>query len=368
MLLDHDRPARRKRQRKFRFVFAAFLAVELFAVAEVYFRYAAPTPFYPLPSEIENQAWREQIHRPSQIPGLIYELRPNIGVRNRILPNLAIEIKTNSFGMRDREPLPAGQPHVFRIAAVGDSFAFGWGVETTAEIYTSLLEDDLNAARKPGAPQFDVLNFGVAGYNAIEEAAVIEHKAMLWNPDLIVIGYFLNDPELEQYQPARTIYLEPRWWQHSFALRAFRRVWYERLIIYHGGGNEFRYLHADGRDEWRSVLRAFGRVRDAAAERKIPAVVAIFPEPPLDSWENYQYTDLHAKVAAAAREFEFHPLDLLEAFRRYDAKSMRLAPDDNHTTPLGHRVAACEIFKKVVALERSRFPTPLPACPTLHGQ
>lgn len=362
MLIDHDRPARRNRARKFRFIFAAFLVVELFAVAEVFFRYIAPTPFYPLPSEIENQAWREQIHRPSETPGLIYELRPNIDVRNQILPNLAIEIKTNSFGMRDREPLPADAPNVYRIAVAGDSFTFGWGVETADQIYTSILEDELNAASKPGTPQFDVLNFGVAGYNSIEEAAVIEHKAMPWNPDLIVIGYFLNDPELEQYQPARTLYLEPRWWQYSFALRAFRRIWYERQIVNHGGGNEFRYLHADGRDEWRSVLRAFAHIREAAAKRKIPVIVAIFPEPPLVSWDNYQYGDLHAKVAAEARAFGFHPVDLLKAFQRHDAKQMRLAPEDNHTTPLGHQVAACELFKKIVQIEPRQFPSATSDC------
>ena len=253
--------------------------------------------------------------------------------------------------MRDREPLPAGAPNVYRIAVAGDSFTFGWGIESADQIYTSLLEDQLNAAAKPGAPQFDVLNFGVAGYNAIEEAAVIEHKAMPWNPNLIVIGYFLNDPELEQYQPARTLYLEPRWWQHSFALRAFRRIWYERQIANHGGGNEFRYLHADGRDEWRSVLSAFGRIRQAAAKRKIPVIVAIFPEPPLDSWSTYQYDDLHAKVAATANEFGFHPVDLLEPFRRYDARQLRLAPEDNHATPLGHKIAARELFKKIVEME-----------------
>lgn len=365
MLIDDHRAARRKRERKFRLVFAAFLAAELLAVAEVYFRYIAPTPFYPLPDEIENQAWRERIHRPSQTPGLIYELRPNIDVRNRILPNLTLEIKTNSFGMRDREPLPAAAPNVYRIAAAGDSFTFGWGVETTDGIYTSLLEDQLNAAGRPGAPQFDVLNFGVAGYNALEEAAVIEHKAMSWNPDLIVIGYFLNDPEIEQYQPTRTLYLEPRWWQYSFALRAFRRIWYERQIINHGGGNEFRYLHADGRDEWQSVLRAFAHIREAAGKRRIPVIVAIFPEPPLDSWDTYQYGDLHGKVAAEARAFGFHALDLLGSFRRHDARQLRLAPEDNHTTPLGHRVAACEIFKKVVALENTAFPSALPACKNL---
>jgi hypothetical protein len=119
MLIDQDRPQRRKRARKFRLIFAAFLAVELFAVSEGFFRYIAPTPFYPLPSEIENQAWREQIHRPSDTPGLIYELRPNIDVRNQILPNLAIEIKTNSFGMRDLEPLPADAHNVYRIAVAG---------------------------------------------------------------------------------------------------------------------------------------------------------------------------------------------------------------------------------------------------------
>ena len=61
--------------------------------------------------------------RPSADPEIVYELRPNIAGTF-----LGKPYRTNSHGMRDDElPLakPAGQ---LRIALVGDSLGFGWGV------------------------------------------------------------------------------------------------------------------------------------------------------------------------------------------------------------------------------------------------
>jgi hypothetical protein len=54
-----------------------------------------------------------------------------------------------------------------------------------------LLETDL-AAKQPNY-QIEVMNFGITGYGPNQYAAVIEHFAPIYRPDLIIIGLFAND-------------------------------------------------------------------------------------------------------------------------------------------------------------------------------
>ena len=65
---------------------------------------------------------------------MVYELKPGLDGRFQDQP-----LKTNSHGMRDRE-YPREKPDgVVRIAGLGDSVMFGWGVGQ-GEAYLDVLE------------------------------------------------------------------------------------------------------------------------------------------------------------------------------------------------------------------------------------
>ncbi len=86
-------------------------------------------------------------------------------------------VKTNSFNMRGREysmEKPAG---IKRIAVMGDSFVFGWGVENE-EVFTALLESRLKNT--------EVLNFGVSGYAAYQELERLKEEGLRFHPDLVL--------------------------------------------------------------------------------------------------------------------------------------------------------------------------------------
>jgi lysophospholipase L1-like esterase len=102
--------------------------------------------------------------------------------------------------MRDRERSLArtGAP---RIVVLGDSITFGSGVGPR-ERFTDQLETLLAAHR--GSP-VEVLNLGVGGYDTLQEVATLEDVGLRFTPDLVLVGYCVNDlgdnsPNLEYIQ------------------------------------------------------------------------------------------------------------------------------------------------------------------------
>lgn len=231
---------------------------------------------------------------------------------------------TNSYGMRDRERSMKKGEGVFRIATLGDSYTFGQGVESE-EAYPSVLEKLLNGSGS--GYQYEVLNFGVPGYSSRDEALVLRHKAMQWNPDLIIIGYVGNDPENDPIQPLHAYFHKPVWWQHSAVLRLIARAKNKLDIRYYGGGSYASYPH-NYPPKWRTVLDAFRDVREITSKKNIRVVVVISTLGP----------KIYEKVRGAAADFGFIPVGLIEAFSAYSRSETRLP--DTHPNKLGHRIAA----------------------------
>jgi hypothetical protein len=104
------------------------------------------------------------------------------------------DVAINSQGLRDYEYPLQKPPDVYRILLLGDSTTFGWGValsDTTAKI----LERELNAKHIPGYSRFEVLNSGVGNYDSVQEVTYYKTRGRDFHPDLVVLGYFINDPE-----------------------------------------------------------------------------------------------------------------------------------------------------------------------------
>jgi lysophospholipase L1-like esterase len=288
------------------------------------------------------------MHEASAIPGLTYDLAPN---HESIFPP-GVPVKTNSYGMRDRERTLQKPPGTVRIAAIGDSFAFGFGV-SAEETFASVLEGMLNESSRDAGGRYEVLNFGVSGYCSRDEALVVKYKAVAWNPDVVVVAYVLNDPETDPIQPLHYYFDKTLWWQYSHLFRLIARAnhnWEMRRL---GGGDYFRYLHAEGQPKWQSVVRAFQDIREASSSRGIKVMVVIFPEVTDKSWAStwakYPYPQIHKQVGDLAVKNGFGLLDLLGAYVGHVPRDLFRKGWDDHPNREGHRLAARAIYDKLLA-------------------
>ncbi len=83
-----------------------------------------------------------------------------------------------------------------RIVVLGDAIARGVFV-SPGETFCNKLEYLLNkAAEESRSPlRFEVMNFGVPGYNLEAEVEVLKQKALALEPDIVILNMFYNDNE-----------------------------------------------------------------------------------------------------------------------------------------------------------------------------
>jgi len=79
-----------------------------------------------------------------------------------------------------------------RIMGLGDSFGFGQGVGAE-EVYLEQLKKLLK--QKMPEKKIEVINRSKPGWNTIKEYQYFSSKGTLYDPDILVILYCLNDPE-----------------------------------------------------------------------------------------------------------------------------------------------------------------------------
>ena len=277
--------------------------------------------------------------RLSHDPILRYELAPGSPDGKTVI---------SRDGLRDREFSLAKPPGTFRIACIGDSITFGFGLDA-ADSYPKRLEHLLNAYGATSNRHFEVLNFGVPGYNLREIAENLQTRVLKFQPDLVLYGYCLNDPQgvslefmnlLANLTSAGQKFVCPppadgflvkhsRLWR--LAVYTLRRSTTQGRTMGNGKVNAtadpeniaiqksaevpyFTDLYAspEGRQTLETSLDA---IASACAAQQVPVYVFVFPL--MDHLEAYPLAALHQQVAQLCRARSFHVYDLTDDFRDF---------------------------------------------------
>jgi lysophospholipase L1-like esterase len=264
--------------------------------------------------------------RPIQSPGLYWELDPAGG-------------GLNSHGFRNREVSLEKAQGVTRIAVLGDSVTFGYGLPVN-ESFPAVLERELNRT----GTRYEVLNFGVVGYNAQQEAALYARRVRPFAPDIVVVAYVLNDgiPASEMLaffagsdaeREAETGTSRSR--LIARAQRAFVRL---RGIPPHDLVPWLTETHTDRR-AWGHVERALRSISAVAKRDGAEPILAILPL--LLDLGNQPFAEETEQVARVGRREGFEVIDLHEKLRDQQEVELRLTPGDViHPNARGHRLIA----------------------------
>ena len=132
----------------------------------------------------------------------VFEFRPRAEL-NYVRGEFSQQIKFNSEGFRDKErDYFSKNETIYRIAFLGDSFVSA--LEVSEENRTSnILEKELNKqfnSSKNIKVKFEVLNLGINGYSTEQELLQLEKKIINYNPDLIILNYYIGNDQIDNYE------------------------------------------------------------------------------------------------------------------------------------------------------------------------
>jgi hypothetical protein len=249
----------------------------------------------------------------------------------------------NANGYRDLERTIAKPPGMRRVVSLGDSFAWGASVEFD-DAYPQRLERGLN--RRRGEP-WQVVNLALPGMNSVDHAAQLEQEGMAYGPDVVLLGFVLNDSEDATAAEAR----RAADWQQApgpptglLDRSALFRLVHLRLWATAENRRRitgYRSMYADGAPGWIAARRALKSMGALCRTRGVPFVVAIFPLFGNRLDDSYPFVEIHDKVAEAAGEAGAKVVDLLPAYRglRWELLVVDGAADE-HPNEIAHRIAA----------------------------
>ena len=299
----------------------------------------------------------------------LFQLSKNLVLRYELRPGASDGAHTISAAGHRGEDVPkSSPPETFRIAALGDSVTFGLGMDRELawpHVLESLLDESA-----VGEPRFEVLNFGVTGYDVLQVAERARVLALRYEPQLLLYGYVLNDPQDFSFEGAALERIADfdrgrgpaRWLSRSRLFLLLRSLAGPRhygltpegilgtegsaldlplpsdpawQALDHGGLAYFRALHQQKRARLRRGFDAL-----AAAAGDLPVLLAIFPLFPDEA--PYPLRDVHASVRAEAERAGFHVVDLLPAYEAAGAYygARKHVGNVLHPNAFGYQVAS----------------------------
>ncbi len=176
---------------------------------------------------------------------------------------------------------------------MGDSFAFGWGIEKS-ERFSNLLEQKLNSQN---TGKYEVYNTSIPGWESKNQLEFLKQRAGMFNFDIIILSYILNG-----------IYND----------RAFKMDSYSPKLI-----------------RWRSqaILK--------------PILNKSFSLEFFFSKDPYPIRFAHQKLNRFFKANNIQAIDLYNHLKGQPANKLKVNPFDTHPSPFVHQIAAELLFSSL---------------------
>ncbi len=224
-----------------------------------------------------NKADAHGFYRFSSDPDLILELKPGFqkSVGEEDVNDFGTPaIRINQAGLReDREYAIPKPPDTFRIAVIGSSATFGWGIRVQST-WPKILEVFLKKYW-PQNEHVEVINFSVPSYNGKQELALLETKVPAYDPDLVIVGWANDNDMLPSYLPIFTNAIGRFLNTRSYIFACFRQTTLNHINVLNDVPAMERYReNGSGQKISKEV---FAEMASFSRKKNIPIIVAMLP-------------------------------------------------------------------------------------------
>ncbi len=262
-----------------------------------------------------------------------------------------IEPELNSLYCRDPEWAEQKPDGVRRIAFVGDSFTFGWGINHVGDRATDILQRRFDSI-VPG--RVEVMNVAWGGWDTVEELDAIRRMIAEYDVDEVVLCYLPNDienviPKSRQFDPGRPPHSPLLNTQHSFLFDLLYYRIYAPLTMRSVRG--YWDGLADGFADpeiWRTHQQQLGDIILACRAHEVRIRVALLPliKTRGDKWDARA---VHEKVASFFATNLVEVVDLLPVIAGRDPSSLAVSGSDWHPNEAANRLFADAVWQAFYA-------------------
>jgi hypothetical protein len=252
-------------------------------------------------------------------------------------------VRTNRWGMRDKDYEKLIPPNTYRIAVLGASTVMGWGVGDD-EVFEAVLERRLNEERNgKRSNRYEVLNFAVPGYRPPQQV-MASQKALSFQPKTLFYVAAAREPSNAAlylaevasksipvpYESLRAVLKKANVEPGLSEAIASRRLFPFRNEIL----------------EW-----TYQRIVALCREREVLPVLIFLPQVEDGAWREET-----PDILRIAKEAGFIVFDLSNVFHGQDITTLRLAESDNHPNAKGHQLVASLIYSLIQQQQDQLFP------------
>ena len=256
-------------------------------------------------------------------------------------------LRTNRWGMHDKEYDKQPPIGCFRIALLGASHVMGSGV-VREDTFEATLERRLNQEGRC----FEILNFAVYGNNPIDQIHVLEARVLEFRPQAIFyVGHPEDSQRVARFVIESVLKRKPLPDDHLSQVVAQAGVnadTPERVIVQH--------LAPEGNEILSWVYR---RLIDDARERGICSTFIFLPMIPETPYPVDTSPDIEL-----AKNAGFAVLDLSDVYAGSDRNALWVAEWDAHPNARGHRLIADRLYTLIRQNESAVLNCRSPLSPT----
>jgi lysophospholipase L1-like esterase len=284
--------------------------------------------------DLEMWKYARSLKQVAVNPAIGHEHRPGASARL-----MGVEVRINQHKLRDQERAYERGSDIQRVLMLGDSITLGWGVPEEDTV-SKRLERYLRESGK----NVQVINTGVGNYNTGMEVEYFLSEGFQYDPQVVVLNYFINDAEpTPTYKPLNILE------RHSFAyiwlkgrLDVAARQWGRRqnwweyyLGLYQNDGLSGGKGDRSG---WKAAEEEIAKLATYCHRHGIALLIVNYPE--LRELKHYRFDRVRSMVRETALRNRVAYIDLYDVVRNEQESRLWVTKPDPHPNSYADKLFA----------------------------